>query len=183
LLLKSGTSERGAFDDRIKAILGQKQMESIEQTQKAWKARLSHVIDARGNDRLKTELLLEGVKAYERGPAWADPDLIRPSSDADFRHLLQYLSIDAEPTFHNATLLRRTLRKAISQFNTELESLISADDLNDLLRIGHFQWRSSDERLRGMVAARVLAISPDNYPIKRQKLRCPFESKEGRWIE
>ena len=50
---------------------------------------------------------LHGVKSAGRAWAWTDPSLILPRNEGDFRALLSWLGIPAEPTVSNAKRKRR----------------------------------------------------------------------------
>ena len=179
LLLRRGTSGYGALDSLAARLLGD-QAAKIEATQEAWKGELDRRIEARGIGNVEHDLRLHGVKTASRAWAWTDPSLILPKNDEDFRALLSWLGIPAEPTVSNAKRLRRAHYQAGSDVRETLEQAVEDSDLTELERGGRLDLRIRVEGFRDLVAARVVAVSPHAQVIPRRQARVPFEDRSAR---
>ncbi|MBF6842257.1 hypothetical protein, partial [Acinetobacter baumannii] len=115
--------------------------------------------------------------------AWTDPLLIRPMSDEDFEKLLHWLNIPVNPMFRNATNLRRTIHQVSAEIGRQLEKAVSAADLAELDLHGHLSLEVEAEGFRGIIATRVLAISPTPTLVSRHEARVPFKDRSGQWLE
>jgi hypothetical protein len=104
-------------------------------------------------------------------------------SDEDFETLLRWLHVPVEPTFRNATDLRRTIHQVSAEIGRQLEKAVSAADLAELDRYGHLGLDVEAEGFRGIIATRVLAISPSPTFVSRHEARVPFEDRSGQWLE
>jgi hypothetical protein len=182
LLLRQGETERGAIHAIAIGLLGSRAA-GIDATQRAWKEQLARRLSERGHVRVAAELRRHGVRAVGRARAWADPSLIRPHDDGDFRHLLDWLGIPADPTFSNATVLRRAHHQAGTQIREQLEKAVEAVDLARLDRDGYLGLELKAEGFRKMIATRVLAISPHAEVIARRNARVLFPDRSARWLE
>lgn len=182
LLLRQGETERGALYGAALSLLGPS-AGSVDASQRTWKTKLLVRLIELGERETVRSLRKAGVRTAERARAWTAPDLIRPHSDSDFEHLLQWLDIPVQPTFGHATLLRRSLYQASADVREELESAVSAADLSVLELGGHLSLDVRTEGFRGIVATRVLAISPYTEIVARHDARVPFEDRSGQWLE
>ena len=182
LLLRQGVTEHGALYQGVLNLLGP-QGGSADEMQRAWKDRLSRRLAEMGYREVVLQLKARGVRTAERAQAWTDPNLIRPLNDYDFERLLEWLDIRPKDTFENATWLRQMLYQVSADIRKELEVAISAADLLELERTGYLSIRVETEGVRGILAARVLAISPFSEIKLRRDTRVPFKDKAGRWLE
>lgn len=182
LLLRQGETEHGALHEIALRFLGDK-VPSINATQQAWKEQLSRRISERGHARVAAELRRHGVKAADRARAWTEPSLNRPNNDDDFRKLLVWLGIPIEPTFANATMLRRAHHQAGTYVRERLERAVDAADLAGLDRDGHLSLDVPADGFRRIIATRVLAISPHAEFIARRNARLLFVDRSARWLE
>ena len=182
LLLRQGETEHGALFREALDLLGN-HAGAITGTQRAWKDRLAQRLLELGHRDVESQLESEGVRSAERARAWTDPHLIRPNSDHDFNRLLTWLGVPLQPTFEHATRLRKSLYQASANIRDELETAISASDLTDLEPAGHLSLEVEIEHVRGILAARVLAISPFSEIVPRHETRVLFEDQSGRWLE
>lgn len=182
LLLRQGETERGAL---YRAALGRLSSKgpAVDAAQKAWKAKLTRRIQELSYRRTVSELRARGVKTAERARAWTEPSLVRPNRDEDFEGLLEWLDIPVQPTFGYATMLRRAHHQASADLREQLERTVSQADLSALERHGHWLLESTSEGVRGLVATRVLAVSPYKEVVPRHDARVPFEDRSGQWLE
>lgn len=182
LLLREGETEHEAVYQAALDRLGERSLE-VAATQRAWKQRLQRRLSQMGPSRVESELRTAGVKTVERAPAWREPNLVRPQSDQDFEKLLRWLDLPVQPSFGNAVLLRREVYRTIAQIREQLESAVSAADLSALERDGHLRVDVGSAGFRGILAARVIAVSPHTEIIPRNEARVPFEDWSGQWLE
>jgi hypothetical protein len=182
LLLRRGETERGVLYQAALGLLGAKG-ETADATQKAWKAALAQRLIERGYRQVVPELRQRGVKAADRARAWTDSNLVRPHSDHDFETMLEWLSIPIQPTFGHATMVRRALYQASADVREQLEKAVSGVDLAALEQDGYLNLDVEMEGLRGIVATRVLAMSPYTEIVSRHDARVPFEDRSGQWLE
>lgn len=182
LLLRQGATERGALYQAALAKLGQR-AGAADAAQAAWKQFLARRLQQHGYRRVAKDLRSAGVKTADRARAWTDPSLIRPISDQDFESLLQWLGIPIQPTFGYASLLRKMLYQASAEIGKQLEAAVSAADLTELETTGRLSLDVTTEGFRGILATRVLAISPHSEIVSRHDARVPFEDRSGQWLE
>ena len=182
LLLREGETEHGALYEDALNLLGS-EAEAVRDTQRAWKTRLAQRLSEFGYREVMSRLAIVGVRTFEQARAWTDPHLIRPNSDHDFTCLLEWLDIPLQPTFAHATKLRRNVYQASANIREELETAISATDLSELEPAGHLSLEVQAEGVRGILAARVLAICPYSEIVPRHETRVLFEDRSGRWLE
>jgi hypothetical protein len=155
----------------------------VDRTQAAWKYALAERIREVGYRQVVERLSDAGVGTSDRARAWTNPNLIRPASDKNFERLLQWLDIPVQPTFGYATLLRKTLHQVSAGIRKLLEEAVSAADLSELETAGHLSLDVATEGFRGILATRVLAISPFSTVVPRRDARVPFEDRSGQWLE
>lgn len=181
LLLRQGETERNAL---YQASIGRlAHGDAVDQAQVAWKRLLAEQIQETGYQQVVRHLRDAGVMASDRARAWTDPNLIRPASDQDFEKLLQWLGIPVQPTFGYATMLRKTLYLVSAEIGKQLETAVSAADLSELDATGHLSLDVKAEGFRGILATRVLAVSPFTEIVSRNDARVPFEDRSGQWLE
>lgn len=182
LLVRTGVNERAVLYEAALEQLGPLAREA-DQSQAAWKAALFERVRDDGYRRVADSLLGLGVQAAERARAWTDPSLIRPSSDSDFAILLRWLGIPSEPTTGHANRLRRAIYKASAEIREELEMAVSRADLGALDRHGFLNLEVETGGFRGILATRVLAVSPHKGLIHRRDARIPFYDGGAQWLE
>lgn len=182
LLLRTGVTERLALH---LAALGRLRNEgaAVDASQTRWKQALQSRLTRSGYRAVVNELRSCGVKTADRARAWTEPNLIRPNSDHDFELLLQWLGIPIQPSLGYATMLRRALYQASADVREKLERAASAADLSILERNGHMSLDVETEGFRGIVATRVLAMSPNTEIVARHDARVPFEDRSGQWLD
>lgn len=181
LLLRQGVTERGAlYDSAIKRL---PQGEDIAAAQAAWKSALANRIREQGNRRVVGDLRTLGVKAADQARAWTDPNLIRPHYDRDFEILLTWLGMPLQPFFGYASILRKSLYHVSAEIGRHLEEAVSVTDLSPLDSAGYLSLDIEGDGFRGLLATRVLAISPFSEVIQRHDARVPFDDNGGQWLE
>lgn len=182
LLLRQGATERGVLYQAALAKLGERGS-TVDTTQISWKRLLSDRLEVLGYRRVVKDLRAAGVKTADRARAWTNPSLIRPNSDHDFEALLQWLGIPIQPTFGYATVLRKMLYQVSAEIGKQLEAAVSAADLTGLETTGHLSLDVKTEGFRGILATRVLGVSPYSEIVSRHDARVPFEDRSGQWLE
>ncbi len=181
LLLRQGENERGALYQAAIARLAHGA--AVDKAQVAWKQLLVRKLQTLGYRRTVRELRAAGVKTADRARAWTDSNLIRPHSDQDFERLLRWLEVNTQPTFGYATMLRKSLYQMTAEIREQLETAVSAADLSELEAAGHLRLDLGTDGFRGILATRILAISPFTDIVSRHDARVPFEDRSGRWLE
>ncbi|WP_328372650.1 hypothetical protein [Micromonospora zamorensis] len=182
LLLRQGETERGALYRTALALLTSKGP-AVDAAQKAWKEALARRLGLISFPEAVRELRARGVRTADRVRAWTDPALMRPAKDEDFDALLGWLEIPVQPTFGLATMLRRAHHQASANLRDQLEKAVSEADLSTMERHGHWRLDIGQEGVRGLLATRVLAISPQTEIVLRHDARVPFEDRSGQWLE
>ena len=71
------------------------------------------------------------------------------------------------------------LYQASTEIGKQLEAAVSAADLTELEGAGHISLDVCAEGFRGMLATRVLAVSPFTQIVSRHDARVPFEDQGG----
>lgn len=181
LLLRQGETERSALYQA--AIARLPRGDAVDRAQVAWKHLLAERIHEVGYGRVVRQLRDAGVKTADRARAWTDPNLIRPTSDQDFEILLRQLGISVQPTFGYATMLRKALYLVSAEIGKQLEAAVSSADLSELDITGHLSLDIKTEGFRGILATRVLFVSPFTEVVSRHDARVPFEDRSGQWLE
>ncbi|WP_194906182.1 hypothetical protein [Catenulispora rubra] len=182
LLLRMGETERHALYAAALKLLGD-QAAATEASQACWKDELQRRLDLEGLDTVTRELADLGVHTLDRIRAWTGPTLARPQNDRDFELLLQWLGIPVQPTYGLATALRRKRAQASANIAEQLEEAVGVADMTALDRDGNLRLQLSTEGFRGVIATRVLAISPHTEIISRHDARVPFEDRGAKWLE
>jgi len=77
---------------------------------------------------------------------------------------------------------RATDQKA-AELREQLETAVSAADLSVLERDGYLSLDVKADGFRGVLATRVLAISPFMAIVPRHDVRVPFTDRSGQWLE
>lgn len=182
LLLRQGTTERGSLYQAAIVQLGPIAAD-IEAAQFNWKQTLAQRLRQHGHSRVVEDLRAAGIKTADRARAWTDPFLVRPNNVQDFEGLLQWLGIPVHPTFGYATRLRKTIYLVSAEIGKQLEDTVAVADLSELETVGHLRLDTNTEGFRGIIATRVVAISPFTEIVSRHEARVPFEDRSGRWLE
>jgi hypothetical protein len=182
LLLRKGESDRDALHAATLRELGARGP-AVDEGQRHWKQRLADRILRLGYPAVVRELTKMGVRSAGQARAWTAPNLIRPQRDADFKTLLGWLDVTAEPSFENANLFRQALYRASAAIRERLEKAIDRADLTELDQRGHLTIDVQAEGFRGILATRVLAISPNASIIARRDARVPFDDRSAQWLE
>lgn len=182
LLLREGETERGALHQAGLSLLGS-HATLVDLTQQTWKRALSIRLMEFGYRQVVGQLRANGVAAADRARAWAEPTLIRPHSDRDFERLLGWLDIQVQPTFGNATRLRKMVYQASADIRDRLETAVSDSDLSVLERDGRMSLNLEMDGFRGILTTRVLAISPHMEIVPRHDARVLFKDRRGKWLE
>lgn len=180
LLLRQGETERSALYQAAIARLPSN--DAVNRSQVAWKHLLAERIHEVGYRAVVRQLRAAGLKAADRARAWTDPYLVRPASDQDFEGLLQWLGTPIQPAFGHATMLRKTLYVVSAEIGKQLEAAVAASELSELDVTGHLSLDIKTEGFRGIVATRVLAVSPFTEIVPRHDARVPFEDRSGQWL-
>jgi hypothetical protein len=182
LLLRMGETERHALYAAALQLMGD-QAEATEASQTRWKGELRRRLDLQGLDTVTRELAALGVRRLYRVRAWTEATLARPQNDRDFELLLQWLCIPVQPTYGLATALRRKRAQASANVAEQLEEAVGAADMTALERDGHLRLELSTEGFRGVIATRVLAISPHTELVSRHDARVLLVDQGAEWLE
>ncbi len=182
LVLREGQSESAPLYLRALTRLAA-QAESVQKSQSRWKEALRQQLQSRGAVAVVQQLRGLGVKAAAQASAWTAETLARPQSDADFAILLRWLGLPAEPYGQNASLLRRARSQAMADVREALEEALGDADMPGLERVGFLRLDLELEGFAGIIASRVLAISPYLDVVPRSELRIPKEDASARWLE
>jgi hypothetical protein len=156
---------------------------SVANSQSGWKASLQEQLQALGPAEVVRRLRAQGVRAAARAPAWTAQTLARPQNDDDFAILLRWLRLPAEPYRRHADMLRRARSQASADVRDALETALGDADMNALQQAGILRLDLDLEGFAGIVATRVLAISPYLDVVPRAELRIPREDASARWLE
>lgn len=182
LLLRDGQTERRALYDAALQLMGP-QAGAVVASQSEWKGALQAKLDQLGRAAVVQELAAAGVRTFDRVTAWTDPMLARPRSNQDFERLLQWLGVNVHPTYELATALRRKRAQASAKIGDQLEEAVAAADMSLLERDGHLRLELKAEGFRGVIATRVLSISPHVEIISRHDARVLRPDRSAKWLE
>lgn len=182
LLLREGETEHGGLYDDALELLGSRRSD-VEASQRQWKLALEERFTRRGTEAVVEQLEACGVQTLERVRAWTEPTLVRPQSEIDFEALLNYLDIPLHPTLEFANDLRRKRSQAGARLRKELESAIAGSKASELELVGHLRLKLEGRGTRGIIATRVLAVSPNAEIVTRSDVRVLFEDRRARWLE
>lgn len=168
-----------SFGDRSHDILS---------TQSIWKEALRKLISSHNKQQVEELLRNAQIHAYTRAEEWVATDVDRPQRSMDFRLLLRLLNLPDQRYFDNATQLRskrlslgREVRRALEN---ELVNIPSST-LKQLGSNGYIELSPKQAQLRNMVVAKVLAISPYEQVVPRQKTHTAFShvTTWSKWVE
>jgi hypothetical protein len=109
--------------------------------------------------------------------------LARPRRNQDFETLLQWLGVKVHPTYELATALRRKRAQASAKIGDQLEEAVGAADMSLLERDGNLRLELKSEGFRGVIATRVLSISPHVEIIPRRDARELRPDRSAKWLE
>lgn len=182
LLLREGQTERRALYDAALKLMGPRGRDA-EASQLRWKSLLEERLSRLGHRAVARQLQALGVQRLERVQAWTEPTLARPQNERDFELLIQWLGLQMCPTLEHATRLRRLRAQASADVRWQLEEAVAAADLSALERVGYLRLEPKASGFRGIIATRVLAISPDPEIVSRREARIPFKDRGAQWLE
>jgi hypothetical protein len=182
LLLRDGQTERRALYEAALQLIGP-QAAAVVASQAEWKSALQARLDQFGRAAVIHELAAVGVRTLDRVAAWTEPMLARPRRNQDFEALLQWLGVKVHPTYELATALRRKRAQASAKVGDQLEEAVAAADMSLLERDGHLRLELKSEGFRGVIATRVLSISPHVEIISRHDARELRPDRSAKWLE
>ena len=182
LLLRDGPTERRALYEVALQLLGP-QREPVEDSQARWKGALKDRLERLGRTAVLRQLAEAGVLTLDRVPAWTEPLLARPQSNQDFERLLRWLGVPIHPTYELATALRSQRIKASNKIGDQLEAVLASTDMSRLERDGHLRLELDTEGFRGVIATRVIDISPYPETILRHEARVLQPDRSSKWRE
>jgi hypothetical protein len=182
LVLREGQSERQALYDRAVALLGDRGPQA-KASQRRWKEALQVKLRRAGRQEVRRALAQIGVHRMDRATAWTEETLTRPQNDQDFVRLLAWLDVPLHPTFELATELRRLRLQASADVRESLESALSVASMTTLEEHGHLRLDLDLPGFRGIIATRVLAISPHAELIARHDVRVTTADRSAQWLE
>jgi hypothetical protein len=182
LVLREGQGERQALYDRAIALLCDRGPQAKE-SQRQWKEALQVKLRRAGRREVGRALAQVGVHRTERATAWTEETLARPQNDQDFVRLLAWLDVPLHPTFELATELRRLRLQASADVRESLERALSAASMTTLEEHGHLRLDLDLPGFRGIIATRVLAISPHAELIARHDVRVITPDRSAQWLE
>jgi hypothetical protein len=183
LLLRDGETERLALYQAALQLMGPHAAAAVVTAQAEWKDALQARLDKLGRATVVRELAALGVKTLDRVGAWTEPLLARPQSNRDFESLLQWLGVQVHPTYELATALRRKRAQASARIGDQLEEAVAAADMSLLEREGHLRLELQSAGFRGIIATRVLSISPGAEIISRYDARVLRPDRSAKWLE
>ncbi|MEJ7647728.1 MAG: hypothetical protein WKF57_01580 [Nakamurella sp.] len=182
LLLRDGETERLALYDAAIRLMGT-QASAVAASQARWKAALQSRFDQYGQAWVLRELSKLGVRRLDRVRAWIEPTLVRPRSHRDFALLLEWLGVPVNATFPLANALNKKRSQASVNIAEQLEDAIGAADLAALERDGHLRFAVQSAGFRGVIATRVLSISPYVEIVLRHDARVLSTDRSATWLE
>lgn len=182
LVLREGQTERQALYDRAIALLGDRGPRAMA-SQRRWKEALQAKLREAGRREVGRALAEAGVQRIDRATAWTEETLARPQNDHDFVRLLAWLDVPLHPTFEFATELRRLRLQASADVRESLEKALSSANITVLEERGHLSLDLDIPGFRGIIASRVLAISPHAELITRHDVRVTTVDRSAQWLE
>jgi hypothetical protein len=75
------------------------------------------------------------------------------------------------------------LYQVSAEIGKQLEAAVSEADLTELDATGHLSLDVETQGFRGILATRVLGVSPYCEIVSRHDARVPFEDRSGQWLE
>jgi hypothetical protein len=182
LLLREGESEHGALYSEAIEMMGARGVEA-DASQRRWKSVLEERFNRLGVSTVLHQLEERGVLTLERVRAWTHSTLVRPQNESDFEALLSYLDVPLHPTVDLANDLRKKRMQASARLRRELEAAIASSELSELERVGYVRLNLERRGTRGIIAARVLSVSPHGEIVPRSDVRVIFEDRRAKWLE
>jgi hypothetical protein len=182
LILREGATESDALYARSIALLGPS-ASSVSDSQAAWKSALASKLRILGQHAVVKALECEGVRAASRAPFWTAPTVVRPQADSDFIRLLGWLGLNPEVVVPNANRLRKARSQAATRVREALEDALDRTDLDYLLSQGHVRLDLDLEGFAGIIATRVLAVSPHQHLVPRNDVRIASPDRTAKWLE
>lgn len=182
LLLRDGETERLALYDAAIRLMGP-QASAVVASQAQWKTALQSRFDQYGQAWVLRELSKVGVRRIDRVRAWIEPTLVRPRSNSDFALLLEWLGVPVNPSFPLANSLNKKSSQASVHIADQLEKAIGGADLAELERDGHLRFAIQSAGFRGVIATRVLSISPHVEIVVRHDARVLMSDRRAKWLE
>jgi hypothetical protein len=182
LVLREGQSERQVLYDRAIALLGHRGPQA-KASQRRWKEALQVKLRQAGRREVGRALAQVGVPRIDRATAWTEETLARPQDDQDFLRLLAWLDVPLHPTFELATELRRLRLQASADVRESLERALSAASMTTLEEHGHLRLDLDIPGFRGIIATRVLAVSPHAELVARHDVRVATPDRSAQWLE
>lgn len=180
LVVREGETEVDALFTRTLELLGEHR-HAVETAQHTWKDALRGKLEVLGRSGVVRGLEKAGVRAADRAPAWTSVTVARPKYTHDFELLLDWLGLPRQPHVDLATLFRRTRLQAVANIRDELEHALSIADMQQLDRDGFVRLEVTG--FAGIVAARVLAVSPHDEIASRHDVRVPVHDARAQWLE
>lgn len=179
LLLREGVTESQALYNSAVKHMGPRGAEAAASAA-LWKANLRALIERLGAAGVQRRFSDAGIGVDTRAEGWTSTTLVRPRSLQDFTKLLSLLGLPHFPHVHLANDLNRARYAVVKQMTATLKEITTTADLHELQRTGHLHFVSPG--VSGMVAARVLAISPHTTPIAGQNLRALEKDTGSQWL-
>lgn len=182
LVLREGQTESDVLYARAIGRLG-KLASGVSASQDRWKSALRLRLSQHGRAEVTRQLRLAGVSAASQAPAWLAQTVVRPQSDMDFELVLRWLDLGQQPYQQNASLLRSARTAATAEIRNALERALAASDMGALDRTGIAKLNLDIDGFAGILATRVLAISPYLESVPRWDARVPRKDASARWLE
>lgn len=183
LVLREGVTNSQSLYDRTMTVLGG-DAEAVEAKQSEWKAALARTLRVLGNRQVVRQLERAGVGAAARAPAWVEQTLARPQDPGDFEKLLRWLRMSPVRSYvANADKFAKARYRAANDVRELLEEALDAADLEALHANGIVRLRVKGEQFASIMAARVIAVSPDKTLVPRASVRVPQIDRRARWLE
>ncbi|MBF4573173.1 hypothetical protein ITJ64_11645 [Herbiconiux sp. VKM Ac-1786] len=182
LLLREGKTERQAMYDEAISLLGADGA-AAEESQRNWKAALQSRMDRIGVAEASAELSKLGVTRSSRCGVWVEQTVVRPQSDHDFAVLLDWLGSPVESTIAIASTIRKLRSQVSVNVRLNLEKAAADADLGELESNGHLSLVNRQLGFRGIIATRVLHVSPRREVIPRSDARVLRTSGGVKWLE
>lgn len=151
--------------------------------QRRWKSALQAKIDALGSDEVKRQLRNRGVRHAAQSTHWVEEELSRPQRVADFRLVLDWLSLDIDSHVEAASSLWRERNAVGRRMTRELERAAASVDVEKLEADGSVIVSLPDSA-RPMVIARVLDLAETTQEIAARNCRRLFTLQgSAKWSE
>lgn len=182
LVLREGATEREALYARAVELLGERGP-ITEASQRQWKDALTWQLNRVGRTRVADALRNAGIRRDSQAPTWTQPTVARPQDDHDFEQLLQWLGLPIQPSFELATALRRARSQASADVREALEDALATTSMIELEARGLQRLDLELPGFSGILATRVLAVSPTTELVSRSDMRIPEPDRSARWLE